>query len=268
MEKSDIRTILILVFLCFLVIYVVKPSLFPFVLTPTGVHGTVTYSDGSPVKRTTVTCTGPYSTSVITNDNGYYSLGLSAGDWVLTVLDEVREFSIASGEEKEINVIIGEITTTTTTTTTPTTTTPTTTITAITTTSFTTTSPTETTTATTITETGTTTTMTETSTTTTGTTIMTTVYTTVYTTTSFGTVTTETSTGTTVLTSTFTSVIKTTTPVQTVYTTTVETTITEVVPWTLDLSRYSSWILVLVSLIAIFVILVIIYKRREDREKL
>jgi len=81
----------------------------------TYISGHVRDQSGNPVKRVQVSAVGPYSTDIVTDDNGYYSLGLSVGEWTITVQDQSQSISISSGEHKTVDFVVGESVETTTT---------------------------------------------------------------------------------------------------------------------------------------------------------
>ena len=113
-QKKTLRNALILIGLALIVLYVLRPDLFLLQSLPSAVKGYVRDTSGNPVVHALVQASGPYSTYTYTDNSGYYSLTLSYGSWTITVGDQSKSVSLATGEQVNLDFTIsGPVTTTT-----------------------------------------------------------------------------------------------------------------------------------------------------------
>jgi len=77
----------------------------------TWISGYVKDAEERPVAGATIMAKGAFETSTVTDANGYYKLGLSAGEWTVTVSydkeEEVKTIILADGEHKVLDFAIG-----------------------------------------------------------------------------------------------------------------------------------------------------------------
>ena len=113
-QKKTLRNALILIGLALIVLYVLRPDLFLLQSLPSAVKGYVRDTSGNPVAHALVQASGPYSTYTYTDNSGYYSLTLSYGSWTITVGDQSKSVSLATGEQVNLDFTIsGPVVTTT-----------------------------------------------------------------------------------------------------------------------------------------------------------
>jgi hypothetical protein len=63
--------------------------------------------EGNPIAGATIVAKGVFETSTVTDANGYYKLGLSAGEWTVTAsydpYEEAKTIMLADGEHKAVD---------------------------------------------------------------------------------------------------------------------------------------------------------------------
>ena len=95
-----------------LFLMVLIPIMLPTVVAQaTWISGYVKDAEGNPIAGATVRARGVFETSTITDATGYYKLGLSAGEWTVTVsydtYEEAKTIILADGEHKIADFTIG-----------------------------------------------------------------------------------------------------------------------------------------------------------------
>jgi len=98
------KTSLVLLMLCFAMISTV-------VAQATWVSGYVKDAEEKPIAGAVIRAKGVFETSTTTDANGYYKLGLSAGEWTVTVsydaYEETKTTVLADGEHKVLDFTVG-----------------------------------------------------------------------------------------------------------------------------------------------------------------